>query len=169
MFSSLLSLLWSFIPKRYLTNHQVLFFTFRHLWKTENKWNELKNGNNYCCNTSSELPLQFIQQVESCDVTSKKLVGLLQRPLAKKNVFCIVYCNIDHIRVDFICLYTCNQLQHASTSLEHTRFILHGAPQCKFTLSAAGMQHSAGQFVAWLMDTGPGAVFLSESIPVWNL
>lgn len=141
MFSSLLSLLWSVIPKRYPTNHQVLFFTFRHFWKTENKWNELKNGNNYCCNTSSELPLQFIQQIESYEVTSKRLVSLLQRPLAKKPIFCAVYYNTDHIQeTSSTCApETCCSMPAAAWS-----------PQ-----GSSSMGHSGQAHTAWLMGTAP--------------
>lgn len=155
MFSSLLSL-WSFIPKRYLTNNQVLFFTFRHLWKTENKWKELKNGNNYRCNTSSELPLQFIQQVETCEVTSKKLVGLLQRPLVKKKkkskplILCSLLRYWPHPgRVGLLVHLQPAAACHSSS--QHTGLIPHGH------LWASPRS---------LRDTGPVALGRSESIPV---
>jgi len=85
--------------------------------------------NNHYNSSSNLKAVQWSYLQKSC--------GLAAKASGEKNIFCVAYYNVDHIRVDFICLCTWNQLQHVSASSVHMPalhvwFIFDQARLCKF-------------------------------------
>lgn len=179
MFSSLLSLLWSFIPKRYLTNHQVLYFPLSAIYERK-KINERSSrmeiatvavpavNNHY--NLSSKLKtVQWSYLQKTCGFAAKASGG-------KKHTLCSLLQCWPHPGRLHLLVYL-----KAAAACQRWLSLRAGFAGAVLFRWGSSVQGHCSRFLARLTQLvtseltcedetwGWAKAFLASSIPVWNL